>query len=96
MFGQKFTNINKMLQCRILHCAKSAPPDSAQLNTVASSVLVPLGCQAVQLIVTGNLLTRPCLDTKFASQISLWKKKIPITSKCWHMHGVQNIDEIKN
>jgi hypothetical protein len=39
---------------------------------------------------------RPCLDTKFTSQISLCKKKIPITSKCRHMHGVQNRDEIKN
>jgi hypothetical protein len=32
MFGQKFTNTNEMLQWVILHCAKSAPPDSAELN----------------------------------------------------------------
>jgi hypothetical protein len=36
------------------------------------------------------------LDTKFASQIPLCKKKITITSKCRHMYGVQNVDEIKN
>jgi hypothetical protein len=33
MFGQKFTNTNEMLQCKILHYAKSAPPKSADLNT---------------------------------------------------------------
>jgi hypothetical protein len=33
MFGQKFTNTNEMLQWKILYCAKSAPPDSAELNT---------------------------------------------------------------
>jgi hypothetical protein len=36
------------------------------------------------------------LDTKFASQIPLCKKKITITSKYRHMYGVQNVDEIKN
>jgi hypothetical protein len=39
---------------------------------------------------------RPCLDAKFQPQISMCKKKIPITSKCRHMHGVLNVDEIKN
>jgi hypothetical protein len=33
MFGQKFTNTNEILQCRILHYAKSAYPKSADLNT---------------------------------------------------------------
>jgi hypothetical protein len=45
---------------------------------------------------TRGTATRACLDTKFTSQIPLCKKKIPITSKCRHMHGVQNGDEIKN
>jgi hypothetical protein len=35
-------------------------------------------------------------DPKFHPQIPLCKKKIPITSKCQHMHGVLNVDEIKN
>jgi hypothetical protein len=38
MFGQKITNTNEMLQCRILHYAKSAPPKSADLNTVLGCV----------------------------------------------------------
>jgi hypothetical protein len=38
----------------------------------------------------------PCLDAKFQPQIPLCKKKIPILSKCRHMHGVLNVDEIKN
>jgi hypothetical protein len=38
----------------------------------------------------------PGLDPKFHPQILLCKKKIPITSKCRHMHVVLNIDEIKN
>jgi hypothetical protein len=33
MFGQKLTNTNEILQWGILHCAKSATPDSAELNT---------------------------------------------------------------
>jgi hypothetical protein len=33
MFEQKFINTNEILQCRILHYAKSAPPNSADLNT---------------------------------------------------------------
>jgi hypothetical protein len=36
------------------------------------------------------------LVTKFSSQILLCKKKILITSKCRHMYGVLNVDEIKN
>jgi hypothetical protein len=27
--------------------------------------------------------------------LALYKKKIPITLKCRHMHGVLNVDEIK-
>jgi hypothetical protein len=37
-----------------------------------------------------------CLDPKFHLQIPLCKKKIHITSKCRHMYGVLNVDEIKN
>jgi hypothetical protein len=33
MFGQKFTNANKMLQCVILHYADFAPANLGQLNT---------------------------------------------------------------
>jgi hypothetical protein len=35
-------------------------------------------------------------DHKVCHQIPLCKKKIPITSKYWHMHEVLNVDEIKN
>jgi hypothetical protein len=33
MFGQKFTNTNKMLQCKRIYCAKFGRPKSDQLNT---------------------------------------------------------------
>jgi hypothetical protein len=35
-----------------------------------------------------------CRHQRIQPQISLYKKKISITSKCWHMHGVLNIDKI--
>jgi hypothetical protein len=38
MFGQKITNTNEMLQCRILHCADLAAPSSAELNTALDLV----------------------------------------------------------
>jgi hypothetical protein len=41
-------------------------------------------------------LLRPGLVTNFNPQIPLCKKKIPITSKCRHMYGVLNVDEVKN
>jgi hypothetical protein len=34
------------------------------------------------------------LDAKFHPQILLCKKRIPITSKYRHVHGVLNVDEI--
>jgi hypothetical protein len=33
MFGQKFTNINEILQCMTLHCADFVAAKLAQLNT---------------------------------------------------------------
>jgi hypothetical protein len=33
MFGQKFTNTNKMLQCLALYCADFGAANLAQLNT---------------------------------------------------------------
>jgi hypothetical protein len=42
------------------------------------------------------LLLRPCLDAKFFSKFYYAKRRFPITSKCRHMHGVPNVDEIKN
>jgi hypothetical protein len=41
-------------------------------------------------------LTGPCLVFNFNPEIPLCKKKILIISKCWHMYGVLNVDEIKN
>jgi hypothetical protein len=47
---------------------------------------------------SGGLLlpTRPCLDAKFSPKFHYAKRRFSITSKCRHMHGVLNIDEIKN
>jgi hypothetical protein len=36
----------------------------------------------------------PPLVPNFYLKFHYVKKKIPITSKCWHMHGVLNVDEI--
>jgi hypothetical protein len=37
-----------------------------------------------------------CLDSKYFSKFHYAKRRFPITSKYRHMHGVLNIDEIKN
>jgi hypothetical protein len=47
-------------------------------------------------VVQVLLEVEPCLVSRICPQISLCKKKILITSKCRHMHGVLDIDEIKN
>jgi hypothetical protein len=39
---------------------------------------------------------RACLDTKFHPKFYYAKRRFPITSKYRYMHGVLNIDEIKN
>jgi hypothetical protein len=38
----------------------------------------------------------PCLDAKFFLQFHYVKRRFPITSKCRHIYGVLNVDEIKN
>jgi hypothetical protein len=38
----------------------------------------------------------PCLDTEFLPKFHYAKRRFPIISKCRHMHGVLNVDEIKN
>jgi hypothetical protein len=40
--------------------------------------------------------TRPSLDHKFFLKFHYAKRRFPIISKFWQMHGVLNIDEIKN
>jgi hypothetical protein len=40
-------------------------------------------------------LNRP-LDPKFSPKFYYAKRIFPVTSKCRHMHGVLNVDEIKN
>jgi hypothetical protein len=39
---------------------------------------------------------RACLDAKFFLKFYYVKRRFPITSKCRHMYGVLNVDEIKN
>jgi hypothetical protein len=41
-------------------------------------------------------IPRPCLDPKFPPKFHYAKRRFSITSKCRHMHGVLNVDEIKN
>jgi hypothetical protein len=38
----------------------------------------------------------PRLDAKFSLKFYYVKKRFPIISKCRHMYGVLNVDEIKN
>jgi hypothetical protein len=38
----------------------------------------------------------PCLDPKYFPKFYYAKRRFFITSKCWHMHRVLNVDEIKN
>jgi hypothetical protein len=41
-------------------------------------------------------IVRACLVPNFSPQLHYAKRRFPITSKCRQMHGVLNIDEIKN
>jgi hypothetical protein len=41
-------------------------------------------------------LFRPGLDPKYLPKFHYVKRRFPITLKCRHMHGVLNVDEIKN
>jgi hypothetical protein len=51
------------------------------------------GCfSAFWLCVVGS---GPCLVFQIHPQISLWKRRFPITSKYRHIYGVLNVDEIK-
>jgi hypothetical protein len=45
---------------------------------------------------TAALNIRPCLVSKVCHQILLCKNKILIISKCRHIYGVLNVDEIKS
>jgi hypothetical protein len=38
----------------------------------------------------------PCLDAKYFSKFHYAKRRFSVTSKYRHMHGVLNVDEIKN
>jgi hypothetical protein len=38
----------------------------------------------------------PCLDPKLHPKFHYAKRRFPITSKCRHIYGVLNVDEIKN
>jgi hypothetical protein len=38
----------------------------------------------------------PCLDPKYFPKLHYVKRRFSITSKCRHMYGVVNVDEIKN
>jgi hypothetical protein len=41
-------------------------------------------------------LLRACLDPKYFPKFHYAKRRFPIISKCRHMYGVLNVDEIKN
>jgi hypothetical protein len=36
----------------------------------------------------------PCLDAKYFLKFYYAKRRFPVTSKCRHMYGVLNVDEI--
>jgi hypothetical protein len=37
-----------------------------------------------------------CLDPKYFTKFHYTKRRFPVTSKCRHIYGVLNVDEIKN
>jgi hypothetical protein len=71
--------------------AISSVDDSLQVSRNRNAVVTCYGSFCFQ--ESGHT---PCLVSNFNPQIILCKKKIPITSKYQHMHGVLNVDEIKN
>jgi hypothetical protein len=67
-----------------------------KMNMVAVTSDVMAWQRTLVFVVQVLLEVEPCLVSRICPQISLCKKKILITSKCRHMHGVLDIDEIKN
>jgi hypothetical protein len=53
-------------------------------------------CRKSELGRTEHFSVWPCLVPKFFPKFHYAKRRFSITSKCRQMHGVLNIDEIKN
>jgi hypothetical protein len=51
-----------------------------------------MGCHST----SESFQPRPCLDAKCSPKFHYIKRRFLITSKCRHMHGILNVDEIKN
>jgi hypothetical protein len=49
-----------------------------------------------KVVGTFALEGRACLDPKYFLKFHYVKRRFLVTSKCRHMHGVLNVDEIKN
>jgi hypothetical protein len=44
----------------------------------------------------GGSFPGACLDAKFSPKFNYAKRRFRITLKCWYIHEVLNVDEIKN
>jgi hypothetical protein len=69
----------------------------AHLRSTLQSSVSQIALHApVQFCYVQSFSSLPLFSSQILPQISLCKNKIHITSKCRHMHGVLNVDEIKN
>jgi hypothetical protein len=48
------------------------------------------------LLLSIRFPSAPCLVPQFSLKFYYVKRRFPVTSKCRQMHGVLNVDEIKN
>jgi hypothetical protein len=53
-------------------------------------------CSSSILLTSEAFGIWPCLVPNFSPKFHYAKRRFPVTSKYQHMHGVLNVDEIKN
>jgi hypothetical protein len=90
----QFTVHDPTMEGQAQNSAGPNSPDSVHSPSVAGGFQGTAVSEASSSMHQGSETLGPCLVPKFNLQISLCKKKIPITSKCRHMHGVLNVDKI--
>jgi hypothetical protein len=61
-----------------------------------TSVYGPAKHMSGQGTLSKNQRVSPCLVLQFSPKFYYAKRRFSVTSKCRQMHGVLNVDEIKN
>jgi hypothetical protein len=88
MFGQKFTNTNKMLQCVILHYADFAPANLGQLNTASNTRAAKTVKQAHKHPIVRRSRPEPIWDSPAChrSNTVVFRQRLP---RRYHQQGAR-------